>query len=62
MSRLNSLRKKTMVRHSEERSYEESLFLLAAIQEGFLTSLGMTASATFSATCETATREKQQAR
>jgi hypothetical protein len=32
-----------MIRHSEERSDEESLFLLAIIQEGFLASLGMTA-------------------
>ena len=32
-----------MTRHSEERSDEESLILLAIIQEGFLASLGMTA-------------------
>src|ERR1700687_226106 len=31
-----------MIRHSEERSDEESLFLLTTIQEGFLASLGMT--------------------
>jgi hypothetical protein len=37
-----SLRKKSMMRHSEERSDEESLILLATIQEGFLASLGMT--------------------
>jgi hypothetical protein len=32
----NSLQKNSMIRHSEERSDEESLFLLAIIQERFL--------------------------
>ena len=36
LQRLNSLRENSMVRHSEERSDEESLILLAIIQEGFL--------------------------
>jgi hypothetical protein len=32
-----------MMRHSEERSDEESLILPAKTQEGFLAALGMTA-------------------
>jgi hypothetical protein len=32
----NSLQKNSMIRHSEERSDEESLFLLAIIREEFL--------------------------
>jgi hypothetical protein len=35
--------KRLEIRHSEERSDEESLFLLATIQKGFLAPLGMTA-------------------
>jgi hypothetical protein len=55
----NRLLKNFMIRHSEERSDEESLFLLAIIQEGFLASLqrkasvralGMMALGAFSAT------------
>jgi hypothetical protein len=49
--RLYSLRKNSVIRHSEERSDEESLFLLAKIQEGFLASLGMTDLVHFSASC-----------
>jgi hypothetical protein len=33
-----------MIRHSEERSDEESLFLLSIVQEGFLASLQREAS------------------
>jgi hypothetical protein len=43
-----------VIRHSEERSDEESLFLLAKIQEGFLASLGMTVLGPFSAACKAA--------
>jgi hypothetical protein len=43
-----------VIRHSEERSDEESLFLLAKIQEGFLAALGMTDLVHFSATCSDA--------
>jgi hypothetical protein len=39
-----------MMRHSEERSDEESLFLLVLTQERFLASLGMTALGPFSTT------------
>jgi len=40
-----------MMRHSEERSNEESLFCRTKMQEGFLASLGMTTMMAFSATC-----------
>jgi hypothetical protein len=48
------LRKNSAIRHSEERSDEESLFLLAEIQEGFLALLGMTDLVYFSASSEAA--------